>query len=296
VTSTGGHAHDPSWSPDGTRLAYWRDDAQQVHVVAPDGSGDAALGAPGTGDRQPAWSPDGARVAVASARGGGLDVWAMGADTLAPVDLTPAPGHDTEPSWSPDGRIAFTSDRDGNPEIYVMNGDGSGQTRLTSDPAADTSPAWQPHGGNPAPGSGTGTPPAAGAPGAPSGSGPSGAPAAGGGTTVAGSPTSAGRPRPGSRAPATVHRGTLRIRIDLRFTPVRVLADRVQIAIPVRVNRAAVVSIEVRHHGRRVVLIGRRLRRGTTVLRWSRKIRAQAPWRGTYRIGLNAARATWTDG
>jgi len=53
------------------------------------------------------------------------------------------PGHDRNPSWSPDGkRIAFESNRDGNWEIYVMNANGRNQRRLTNNPALDFSPVW----------------------------------------------------------------------------------------------------------------------------------------------------------
>ena len=66
----------------------------------------------------------------------------MNADGSGQTRLTDSPGWDGNPSWSPDGRIAFQSDRDGDGEIYVMNADGSGQTRLTDNPAWDWSPNW----------------------------------------------------------------------------------------------------------------------------------------------------------
>ncbi len=54
---------------------------------------------------------------------------------------------DFDPSWSPDGtRIAFVSFQvgEGNIDIWTMNADGSGLLRLTTDPAPDLSPDWQP--------------------------------------------------------------------------------------------------------------------------------------------------------
>ncbi len=53
---------------------------------------------------------------------------------------------DDNPSWGPDGRIAFESHRDGLPEIYIMNADGSDQTRLTNNDASDHDPSVGPDG------------------------------------------------------------------------------------------------------------------------------------------------------
>jgi TolB protein len=69
------------------------------------------------------------------------DVWTIQADGTDLTRLTHSPGHDFDPSWSPDGaRIAFRSERSGEPEIWVMSADGTGQRRL----AAGLSPAWSP--------------------------------------------------------------------------------------------------------------------------------------------------------
>jgi Tol biopolymer transport system component len=69
----------------------------------------------------------------------------MNPDGSGRRNLTRDPGHDSAPSWSPDGRkIAFTTKRDGNFEVYVMNADGSEQQNLTRNPAPDRSPIWSP--------------------------------------------------------------------------------------------------------------------------------------------------------
>ena len=47
------------------------------------------------------------------------------------------------PTWSPDGRIAFTRfERRGMKDIYIMNPDGTGLRRLTNHPMDDCYPAW----------------------------------------------------------------------------------------------------------------------------------------------------------
>jgi WD40-like Beta Propeller Repeat len=56
---------------------------------------------------------------------------------------TYGPDYDS-PTWSPDGRLAFTSERDGNREIYVW--DGTTLTNISRYAADDYDPAWSPDG------------------------------------------------------------------------------------------------------------------------------------------------------
>ena len=91
----------------------------------------------------PAWSRDGTRLAFE--RNGAIAVVDPAGQGLR--RRTSGRTDDYEPTWSPQGRIAFTSDRTGNWEIYAMNADGTGVTNLTRDPSADDqAPAWSPDG------------------------------------------------------------------------------------------------------------------------------------------------------
>ena len=139
----------PSWSPDGERIAFSsRPDGNfEIYVMNADGSAPTRLTDDPAQDEQPSWSPDGRQIAFRSDRDGNAEIYVMGADGSAPTRVTNNPAFDSDPSWSPDGRqIVFRSTRDGNAEIYVMGADGSAPTRLTNNPAEDGDPSWSPTG------------------------------------------------------------------------------------------------------------------------------------------------------
>ena len=154
LTNTDFAEWEPSWSPDGKRIAFTSSGAMDtwgwhIYVVDADGKNLRKLDPNNKGGWYPSWSPDGKRIAFVSTRDGwgNSNIYVMDADGSNQQRLTDGPNGDRYPSWSPDGqRIAFASIRDGNPEIYVMNADGSNQRRLTRNPSPDTNPSWSPDG------------------------------------------------------------------------------------------------------------------------------------------------------
>ena len=111
LTSGPGAEFWPSWSPDGSRIAFssTRDDP----------------------------NPDDCFTTCRS------EIYVINADGTGTTRLTSNSADDTKPVWSPDGtKIAFETTRDGNREIYSMNAEGSGQTNLTNDPYEDRLWDW----------------------------------------------------------------------------------------------------------------------------------------------------------
>lgn len=138
---------DPSWSPDGKRIAFRHEENGNAEIWAmnADGSAQENLTHDPAADWSPAWSPDGRRIAFASDRGGSADIWVMNADGSDPVQVTTDPAIDEYPSWSPDGMwLAFNSDRTGREEIWIALVDGSEQRQLTQ--TGGSLPAWSPVG------------------------------------------------------------------------------------------------------------------------------------------------------
>jgi Tol biopolymer transport system component len=128
----------PDWSPDGSRLAFTRQEVSTdsnrawIWTMNADGSDQRKL----TRGFQPAWSPDGARIAFAREAGG---ISVISTDGSGLRDLTSNLG-DLKPDWSPDGSmLVFSGSTAQSPtEVRAMNSDG---TNL-HDVAAGLMPAW----------------------------------------------------------------------------------------------------------------------------------------------------------
>lgn len=141
----------PSWSRDGSRLAYVSFESRKpvvyVHTLAT-GQRRAVANFKGS-NSAPAWSPDGRSLAVALTLDGLSQIYLIPADGGGgnPRRLTSSSSIDTEPVFSPDGRyIYFTSDRGGSPQIYRMSAAGGEATRVTFNGTYNVSPRISPDG------------------------------------------------------------------------------------------------------------------------------------------------------
>jgi Tol biopolymer transport system component len=159
----------PAWSPDGTLIAYsssgeaTREDQRdlEIYVMRADGSETRRLTNDQILDAAPAWSPDGKSIAFAHIPGSGNEdadgvIVVMDADGRGRAQVTRHPNtldivFDSQPAWSPDGRLiaftraTFTPDGQVRFAIQTIDPTGTGERLLIEDAAE---PAWSPDGTN----------------------------------------------------------------------------------------------------------------------------------------------------
>src|SRR6185436_2449802 len=101
ITDIAMDARQPSWSPDGTRLAFqaYRSSTWQIWTVKADGTDLRPVTSGPYDDREPAWSPDGRQIAFSSDRSGSYDVWLLTLATGAVSQVTSAASNEFQPSW-----------------------------------------------------------------------------------------------------------------------------------------------------------------------------------------------------
>jgi Tol biopolymer transport system component len=151
LTRRRGPEFDPSWSPDGRRIAY-RDSRHginrndEIYVMNADGTHARNLTRSPYNEWSPSWSSDGELIAFYSG-----ELFVMRPDGSRARPITRVEGE--YPAWSPDGQqVAFMSAQPGarggdpNYDVFVMNRDGSRLRQLTDWPGEDGWPAWSPDG------------------------------------------------------------------------------------------------------------------------------------------------------
>ena len=134
-TSTQHIVLTPTWSPDGSLVAFSSDldGARELYTIRVDGTNLTKLTTAG-GFGRPAWSPDSSKIAYSENRLDGC-VWIVGAADLE--NLAVAGDHCTNGpvAWSPDGTTIAWAGEYGQEPIWMVNTSGSVPQRLTADSA-----------------------------------------------------------------------------------------------------------------------------------------------------------------
>ncbi|MFY9621976.1 MAG: S41 family peptidase [Pyrinomonadaceae bacterium] len=145
--SSGAHDKWPSWSPDGSQIAFISDlsGEEEVYVIAQDGlkppqqitSGGKAM------RYQPEWSADGKRLAF-SDKDGKLYVVTLADKKITEIIDAPR-GQIRDYTWSPSGNFlafSFATNGNGFSQLHIWNAADNKVTRVTSQMFNAGSPAW----------------------------------------------------------------------------------------------------------------------------------------------------------
>lgn len=150
--TTGMRAFAPTWSPDGTMLAFasMAEGDENIYVMNADGSEVRAVtSGPGT-KTHPSWSPDGTEIVYTV--DGADQLWSVSVDGGSPTLLRECENGCQWPVWSPDGSefafVGWEEDEPGVywPRIHVATAAGAAATLLPGGFFYGHQPSWSPDG------------------------------------------------------------------------------------------------------------------------------------------------------
>jgi TolB protein len=127
LTSGAGMDSRPAWHPDGTRIAFVRDDTRNTDIIEIDRvtGAERTLAEGPAAELDPAYSPDGRALYYASAETGDLEIYRLDLATQQKTQLSDARGLDLRPQPLPSGAVVHVSKRGSGDEVAVLDPDGT---------------------------------------------------------------------------------------------------------------------------------------------------------------------------
>lgn len=143
---------DAQWSPNGEWIAFSKASAQSVDnndlwVIRTSGEAQAKLtNQPGM-EHSPAWKRDGSALTFSAGEAQkNFEIWSIVLAKKSTTQLTVGTAFSVDPSYSPEGHIAYAADNIGNYDIWILEAGVDLPRQLTKDPSYDAQPTWSPDG------------------------------------------------------------------------------------------------------------------------------------------------------
>ena len=150
LTVNAGDNRQPRYSPEGNKILFTsnRTGKRELWHMAPDGSGQKAIGLQSLLVSDPSWSPDGKNIVYTGCTlspgqtlsDGVCNLFTIVLDASAAGQVTSGSFEDWNPDWGV-SEIVFSSNRDHTSGLWLVSPDGSNLRRITGN-SLDLHPKW----------------------------------------------------------------------------------------------------------------------------------------------------------